>query len=195
MKKIIVTGATGFIGKKIVNNLIQRGDEVTVFTRSVEKAKKQFPRAHDYVKWDYSSSNWFSKLNGKDAVIHLAGENVMSKRWSDEHKKNILTSRIDSTRALVNAIEQLPLKPKTFISASAVGYYGNSEQPVDEYSNHGDDFLARVVSAWEDESKKVEQYKIRRINIRTGIVLDRNEGALTRMITQFNFYLRLIMKT
>lgn len=189
MKKIILTGATGLIGKKIADKLIQRGDNVTILTRSVENAMRLIPNAADYVKWDYNKDNWHMKLERIDAVIHLAGENVMAKRWNKKHKENILKSRIETTRALVNAIINAENKPKIFISASAVGFYGNSEQPVTENSLPGKDFLSNVVNAWEDESKKVDEYKVRRSNIRTGIVLDENEGALAQMITPFKYFL------
>ena len=90
MKKIIITGATGFIGKRIAEELISRGDEVTIFTRSVKNAKQKISNAYDYVEWNPELNNWYKKLEDKDAVVHLAGENVMAKRWKVKHKKNIL---------------------------------------------------------------------------------------------------------
>lgn len=188
MKKVIVTGATGFLGKKITKELISRGDEVTIFTRSVENAKQKISNAYDYVEWKPELNNWSHKLEDKDAVVHLAGENVMAKRWNQEHKKNILSSRIDGTKSLVNTIVRLKNKPEVFISASAVGYYGNSEKPVNENSQPGKDFLAEVVNEWEKEASKVELCGVRRVSIRTGIVLDANEGALVPMINQFKFF-------
>lgn len=188
MKKVIITGATGFLGKRITEELITCGDEVTIFTRSVENAKQKIANAYDYVKWNPEQNNWYHKLEDKDAVIHLAGENVMAKRWNAEHKKNILSSRVEGTRSLVNAIGRLKNKPEVFITASAVGYYGNSEKTVNENSEPGKDFLAEVVNAWEKEASKVESCGVRRVSIRTGIVLDANEGALVPMINQFKFF-------
>jgi len=188
MKKVIVTGATGFIGKRIIKELISRGDEVTIFTRSVEHAKQKITSAYDYVEWNPDLNDWYHKLEDKNAVIHLAGENVMAKRWNAEHKKNILSSRVEGTRSLVNAIGHLKNKPEVFITASAVGYYGNSEKSVNENSEPGKDFLAEVVNAWEKEASKVESCGVRRVSIRTGIVLDANEGALVPMINQFKFF-------
>ncbi|NJD23035.1 MAG: TIGR01777 family protein [Melioribacter sp.] len=188
MKKVIITGATGFIGKRITEELITRGDEVTIFTRSVENAKQKIPNAYDYVEWNPELNDWSHKLEDKDAVVHLAGENVMAKRWNLKHKKNILSSRVEGTRSLVNAIGRLKNKPEVFITASAVGYYGNSEKPVNENSEPGEDFLAEVVNAWEKEAGNVESYGVRRVSIRTGIVLDANEGALVPMINQFKFF-------
>ena len=188
MKKIIITGATGFLGKRITEELISRGDEVTIFTRSVKNAKKNISNAYDYVELYPELNNWYKKMEDKDAVVHLAGENVMAKRWNDERKKNILMSRVEGTRSLVNAIEQLKNKPEVFISASAVGFYGNSEKPVNENSTPGKDFLSGVVTAWESEARKVESYGVRRVSVRIGIVLDASEGALAPMINQFKFF-------
>ncbi len=188
MKRVIITGATGFLGKRIAEELIARGDEVTIFTRSVKNAKQKISNAYDYVEWNPELNNWYQKLEDKDAVVHLAGENVMAKRWNVKHKKNILSSRIEGTRSLVNAIGQLENKPKVFISASAIGFYGNSENPVNENLEPGRDFLAEVVNAWESEASKVESCGVRRVSIRTGIVLDTNEGALVPMINQFRFF-------
>lgn len=188
MKKVIITGATGFLGKRIAEKLILRGDEVTIFTRSVKNAKQKISNAYDYIEWNPELNNWYQKMEDKDAVVHLAGENVMAKRWNAEHKKSILSSRVERTRSLVNAIGHLKDKPKAFISASAVGYYGNSEKPVNEDSAPGKDFLSEVVNAWEKEASKVELYGVRRVSIRTGIVLDTNEGALVPMINQFKFF-------
>ena len=188
MKKIVLTGATGLIGKRIADKLIRRGDKVTIFTRSVKNAKQKISNAYDYVEWNPELNNWYQKLEDKDAVVHLAGENVMAKRWNAEHKNNILSSRVDGTRSLVNAIGHLKNKPESFISASAIGFYGNSEKPVNEDSAPGKDFLSEVVKAWESEASKVESCRVRRVSIRTGIVLDTNEGALVPMINQFKFF-------
>lgn len=188
-RKVVITGATGLIGKKIADLLIQRGDELTIFTRSIDKAKQIIPDAAEYVEWNLSLDNWQAALDGKYAVIHLAGENVMAKRWNEKQKKNIFNSRIDTTRSLVNAIENTAYMPKVFLAASAIGYYGNSEQSVSEESEPGNDFLSGVVKAWEDETKKVDLFKVRRVNVRTGIVLDKNEGALAQMITPFKYFI------
>ncbi|MFA7227556.1 MAG: TIGR01777 family oxidoreductase [Melioribacteraceae bacterium] len=188
MKKIIVTGGTGLIGKKIAGNLIKRGDAITIFSRNPVNAQKIIPGAAEYIRWDYRLNDWQAAIEGKDAVIHLAGESVLAGKWTDLRKKNILESRVDSTRALADAILKAQNKPRVFVSASAVGYYGNSEVPVDEESPAGKDFLADVVSLWENESKKIDSSNIRRVNIRTGIVLDKNEGAFARMVTPYKFF-------
>jgi uncharacterized protein (TIGR01777 family) len=189
MKRVVLTGGTGLIGRRIADKLIRRGDELTLFTRNTDIARKIVPGAAEYVYWGNNSEEWTKCLSGKDAVIHLAGENIFAGRWNDARKKNILKSRVDSTSALVRAIASSEIRPQVFISASAVGYYGSSEAPVDEETPAGNDFLAEVVSSWENESKKIDSFNIRRVNIRTGIVLDKSEGALARMITPYRFFI------
>jgi len=189
MKNIVITGATGFIGKKVTNLLIARGDKVTVFTRSVEKAEKIFPGAENLIIWNQGAESGSFSFESIDAVIHLAGENVMGRRWSEQHKKNLLASRVSGTRELTEALEKAKNKPEVFISASAVGYYGNSEEAVDEYSPSGNDFLAGVVKSWEDETKRVDPMKIRRVNIRIGLVLDGKEGTLAKMVVPFRYFI------
>ncbi|OGU57489.1 MAG: TIGR01777 family protein [Ignavibacteria bacterium RBG_13_36_8] len=190
-KRIVITGATGMIGTRVTKELIDRGDEVIIFSRSPQRAKNVIKGAKEYVLWTQNAKRemiWEDSLEGVDAVIHLSGENVMSKRWNDEHKQNILNSRIDTTKALVDALAEVKKKPEVFICASAIGYYGSSEEKeFDEYSEAGNDFLAGVVKQWEEEARRVGEYSIRYIGIRTGIVLDKNEGALARMLTPFKF--------
>ncbi len=188
-RKIVIAGATGLIGKKFCSRLIERGDEVTILTRSVDNAKTVIPRAAKYVYWNLLSSDWMKELEGADAVINLAGENLMAKRWTDEHKKNIRDSRIVATQKIIEAVTSLKEKPKVFVSASAVGFYGSSENEVDETSKMGEGFLAQLVDDWEKETQKVDELNIRRVNIRIGIVLDKNEGALAKMITPFKFFI------
>lgn len=190
-KRIVITGATGLIGSGITEKLIARGDEVIVFSRSPKKAEKKIPGAFNYVKWQYDSmGEWVESIEGADTVIHLAGENIMSNRWNDAHKKKVLDSRVAGTRNLVDAIAQAEKKPEVFICASGIDYYDDSiEAEYDEESEPGEGFLTNVVKSWEDEAAKVEQYDVRRISIRTGIVLDKQEGALAKMITPFKFFI------
>ena len=189
MRKIVLTGATGFLGKKIVRKLIDRGDEICILTRSVENAKKIFPTVNSIIEWSPDSNVWHSSLEGADAVINLAGENVLARRWIEEHMRKILSSRVNSVQSLISAIEHVKNRPKVFISASAVGYYGNREEAVDENSKRGKDFMADVVTKWENETKKIDTFAVRRVNIRIGIVLDKKNGALAKMILPFKFFI------
>jgi len=190
-KRIIITGATGLIGKKLVNTLINRGDEVIVFSRDVKKAKSIFPKAKECVEWDYRNpDSWKSKLENADAVIHLAGINLFSKRWNVDFKKAILESREVSTKNLVEAIKSCVNKPEVFISASGIGYYGDcGETVLNENSPKGNDFLADVCEVWERESRKIGDYGIRNVQIRTGLVLSPEDGALKQMLLPFKFFI------
>ena len=187
--KIVVTGATGLIGKKIVNRLIERGDEVIIFSRSIELSKSKIPNASKHVHWSVNEKNWQKELDGVDSLIHLAGENVMGKRWTENHKKKVLDSRVNGTKNLIEAISSVDKKPSSFICASAVGYYGNSELPVDETSLPADDFLASVVKQWEKQAAEVEKYSVRRVSVRIGIVLDKKDGALVPFINTFKNFI------
>ncbi len=187
--KIIVTGATGLIGKKLVSELLKRNNEVTVFTRSVKRAEKLM-NATEFVEWNpVNISAWINNLGGKDAIINLAGENIMGKRWDENHKRKIVQSRLITTRALVNAMYHVEQKPSVFISASAIGYYGFSEDKIfTEESPAGKDFLADLTQRWEREASDAEYSGIRRVSLRIGIVLDKNEGALSKMILPFKLF-------
>lgn len=190
-KRIIVTGATGLIGRKLVNALLQRGDNAVVFSRSVNKAKNIFPNSIELVEWDYLKPElWKSKLENSDAVIHLAGINLFAKRWSNDFKKTVLESRKLSTNNLVEAIKSVAKKPEVFISASGIGYYGDcGEAVLHETSPKGNDFLADVCDVWESEAQKIGDYGIRNIQIRTGLVLSPEDGVLKQMLLPFKLYI------
>ena len=191
MKNIIITGATGLVGKRIIKLLLARGYSVTALTRNSEKASSLLPPEVNLVEWDFKSvsGTLISEMGRADSVIHLAGENVLAKRWNEQHKKSIYNSRVKSTAFLAEAIEENPHRPESFISASAVGYYGTvGGLPVNENSPWGNDFLSAVTKDWENASAPLEKLGIRRVFVRTGIVLDRNEGALAKMITPFRFF-------
>jgi hypothetical protein len=189
-KQIVITGATGLIGRSLCTFLNNKGDEITVFTRDIENGKKVLPFITRFVEWNYRNQElWQDELNGKDAVIHLAGANVFGKRWSKKYKSIIMESRKNATRNLVSAIGGIKNKPGVFISSSAVGYYGNQgSQIITEDSPAGNDFLADVCKVWEKEASLVEKSGVRRVSIRTGIVLDTDEGALKKMIPAFKLF-------
>lgn len=180
------------IGKRLSKAILEKEYQLIVFTRSPKKAKAIIPGADSYVYWDSTSAGgdeWKDYIKEADTVIHLAGENVMAKRWSDEHKKNVIESRRLGTKKLVDAIASSDKKPGLFLSASAIGYYGYDPQKTfNEDSPSGSDFFADVVRIWEEETLKVKSNNIREVRIRIGIVLDKNEGALAKMITPFKFF-------
>ncbi len=188
--KIALTGATGLIGTKLYFKLGGQGHELTVISRDSENAEKVLPGASEYLTWNYRQANLRSdSLEGMDAVIHLAGSNIFGKRWSEDYKKEIFESRIISTKILVETMSGLKEKPECFISSSAVGYYGDSgNELLNESASSGSDFLAYVCKEWEKEARKADSSGIRTVNIRTGIVLDKNGGALARMMVPFKMF-------
>ncbi|MDR3610903.1 MAG: TIGR01777 family oxidoreductase [Ignavibacteriaceae bacterium] len=189
-RKIVITGATGLIGGEICRKLHEKGDEITIFTRGVNKGRALFPFLNNIIEWDYNKpETWRNELNGKDAIIHLAGANVFGERWSSRYKRIIMESRRGATRNLVESIGLINNRPKVFISSSAVGYYGsNGDEELTEGSPAGTDFLSTVCQEWEYEAKQVERYGVRRVSIRTGIVLSAEEGALKRMLLPYKMF-------
>ena len=182
--KITVTGATGLIGRQLVAALKQRGDEVTVLSRSPESAGKSLGVAA--VAWDpINEEAPVDAINGADAVVHLAGEPV-SQRWTAKSKEAIRASRVDGTSNLVAAMRQAQTRPGAFISGSAVGWYGPlGSEPVDESAPAGSDFLAQVCADWERAAEQANELGIRTAIIRTGVVLAAGGGALAKMLPPF----------
>ncbi len=190
-KKIILTGATGVIGSRLCKLLISRGDKVIVLSRDVKRAKDNLRIDAEFINWNYisplSKEVNFDEVN---AVIHLAGANLFERRWDNDYKKIILESRTLSTRILAQSINSSSVKPSVFISSSAVGYYGNKgNEIITESSLPGNDFLSSVCKQWENESIIVESSNVRRVNIRTGIVLNSEEGALKQMLLPFKLFI------
>jgi uncharacterized protein len=179
--RITLTGATGFIGRSLVETLRGRGDELTVLTRHPRPGTN--PR---YLEWDTRSAPPLEALRA-DAIFHLAGESV-AQRWTPEVKRRIRSSRVDSTRALVEAIEHSPQRPSVLISMSAIGFYGSrGDEVLTESSAPGSDFLADTSIEWEREAQRASGLGVRVVNPRIGIVLGRDGGALDRMLTPFRF--------
>lgn len=186
--KVVVAGANGLIGKHLVAKLRARGDEVVALVRKA--GNDGWAKGSTVVTWDGKNQGpWTAHLNGVDAVVNLAGAPVAGKRWSAEWKKVILDSRIDSTRAVVTAIQGALKKPGVFIGGSAIGYYGfPGETVIDESTAAGSDFLAGVCRDWEAESKKAEEAGVRTVLLRTGVVLAPDGGALEQMVPPFKAF-------
>jgi uncharacterized protein (TIGR01777 family) len=189
-KKIIITGATGLIGSHLCMALTRRGDSVTVFSRNVESARRLLGNNFDYVNWDYKKPNeWQNSFDNHDAIIHLAGANLSSQRWTRKYKAIILESRVEGTKSLVEALKKLQTKIKVFISSSAVGYYGSrSDKILTEESESGSDFLARVCVKWEKEAQKADELGIRTAILRQGVVFSSDVGALKKFLLPFKFF-------
>lgn len=191
--KIVITGATGFVGTRLVKKLSQLGHEILIFSRNIERAKRIFPLTSfptvtiiNYVPTQ--SGSWQEKLSGYDAVINLAGEPIAEHKWTPEQKKILLESREIGTAKIVEAIANADDQPKVLINASAIGYYGTSEtKTFDENSPSGNDFLAEICQKWENSAKKVEELSVRLVIFRFGIILG-NGGALAKMIPPFRLF-------
>lgn len=180
--KIAVTGASGLIGSSFVKAAIARGDEVI-------KLVRRKPKTSNEVFWDPATGQIdHLLLDGVDAIVHLAGAGVGDKRWSEKYKKEILQSRVNSTKLIVQAIARMPRPPKVLVSASAIGFYGDTaEKSVDENSPAGTGFLAEVCLAWEAAAKPAKQYGVRVVHPRTGLVLGRSGGLLKKLYPIFFF--------
>jgi len=181
--KVVVTGATGRIGSRLVVALKARGDEVTVLSRDPKKASDQLDV--EAVAWDAKSEAAPPKaLAGNDAVVHLAGEDV-GQRWTDSAKKEILASREQGTKNLVHSIFDVKPRPGVLVCASGANYYGaRGEEPVTESEPPGRDWLADVCVRWERQADTA-MIGTRVVKMRTGIVLDAGGGALAKMLPPF----------
>lgn len=170
--RVAVTGATGTIGREVVRQLRERDDEVVAVSRNPASA------GLEAVGWDGLD------LSGFYGVINLAGSPI-DQRWTDEGKKKIRDSRLDSTRRVVEALRSADPRPQVLVSQSAEGYYPRGDAPVAEDSGPGRGFLSEVVQAWEAEARKGEDLGVRVVTARTGVVLSRAGGALAKMLTPF----------
>ncbi len=199
--RVTVTGATGLIGPRLVTALRARGDDVTVLSRDPERALSRLERSTrpstpaggasvglQALPWELMREPAPSAaLAGRDAVVHLAGENV-AQRWSASAKQEIRESRVAGTRQLVQTLGSLgdSERPRVLLGASAIGYYGaHGDEPIDEEAPAGTDFLAQTCAAWEEQTVAAERFGTRVVRLRTGVVLDRDGGALGKMLTPF----------
>jgi uncharacterized protein (TIGR01777 family) len=183
--RVTVSGATGRIGTALVRALGARGDDVTVLTRDPERARAALGGVHA-AGWDPAAGPApAAALAGRDGVVHLAGEDV-AQRWTPAAKRRIRDSRELGTRRLVEGLRAAEPRPRVLVAASAVGYYGpRGDERVDESAPPGGDFLAGVCAAWEREAAAATELGMRVVHLRTGVVLDRDGGALAKMLPFF----------
>ncbi|KIO76616.1 cell division inhibitor [Pedobacter lusitanus] len=182
---ILLTGATGMLGRDLIKTLLKRGDKISVLSRR--------PQQIDQVKvflWDvYKQEIDPDCLEGVDSIIHLAGENIAKEKWSDQRKKEIIDSRVLSTQLLYKTITENSNQVKHFISAAAVGYYGSrGDEILTEESNPGNNFLADCCVKWENAIDQGRELGLRIVKIRTGVVLAKDEGALEAMAKPIRFF-------
>jgi uncharacterized protein (TIGR01777 family) len=193
--RVVVTGATGYIGRPLVGALRGRGDEVIALTR--DPARARLGDGVTLVQADLESPGpWQDALAGTDVIVHLAGEPMDGKRWNARQKQIIRDSRVEGTRGLVDAVRALPgpRRPTALIAASGIDYYppaagpdGFDDDDVTERDPPGDDFMARLCRDWEAEAELAEEAGLRVVRMRTGVVLGPG-GALARMAGPFRFF-------
>ncbi len=177
--KIVASGMSGFIGRPLLERLKNKHEVVCLKRRGPAKAGE--------VLWDPAvRGEWMRLVDGADAVLNLSGEPIAGKRWTKAQKKELITSRLNTVRALADAMSAAQQKPKVFVSASAIGFYGDrGNEPVTEASAPGSGFLPDVCREWERQALKAESLGIRTVLLRTGVVLGRNGGALAKMLPPF----------
>ncbi|HEU4523308.1 MAG TPA: TIGR01777 family oxidoreductase [Thermoanaerobaculia bacterium] len=179
--KIVVAGGSGFIGQPLVTHLEGAGHDVAVLTRNPATV-----RAGRALLWDgKSQGTWSDEVGSADAVVNLAGENIGDRRWTAKRKQDLISSRVDATHALVEAIRGAPPRERIFISASGANYYAAGlEQELGEDGPHGGGFLGELTARWEGEARRVEG-AARLVILRFGVVIGAGGGALARMLLPF----------
>ncbi|MDO8688838.1 MAG: TIGR01777 family oxidoreductase [Dehalococcoidia bacterium] len=186
--RIIITGGSGLIGKSLTRSLVSGGHEVVVLSRNPARVSG-LPVGARAARWDASTGEGWSQLAEDAAIVNLAGENISLGRWTSEVKQRIRESRLSAGKAVVNAVETSPSRPRVLIQASAVGYYGpRGNEELREDSPPGGDFLAQVCIDWEASTAPVEEMGVRRAVIRTSPVFAAREGVLPRMTLPFRFF-------
>ncbi|ULA59533.1 MAG: Cell division inhibitor [Nitrospira sp.] len=184
---IVVTGGTGFIGHALMEELSRAGHDILVLSRKPHSSTRSKVR---YIEWDARSAGpWQDAVAAADAVVNLAGEPIAEGRWTSARKRILVESRVLATRLLVDAIATRPRPLPVLLSASGIGYYGPQDDRVlDERSPLGEGFLAQLSAAWEAEALRAGQFGTRVVLLRTGMVLERDGGALPKMMLPFQLF-------
>lgn len=177
-KHVLLTGGTGFVGRRLQGGLVASGHMLSVVTRH--------PERHRTARAGVEYQSWPPDLSRQQAVVHLAGEPLFARRWNADVKHEIRRSRVETTRALVEAMAASAQRPEVLVCASAVGWYGDrGDEQLDERSGPGQGFLAEVCQAWEAEAVRAEAFGVRVVRLRIGVVLGPGGGALQRMLLPF----------
>jgi uncharacterized protein (TIGR01777 family) len=189
--RIFVAGGSGLVGTRLIRALSQRGDEVVLLTRRPEAVQETFGPSAQVVSGDPTQPGpWMESVDGCDAVVNLAGENLFARRWNEAFKQLLHDSRVRSTETIVQALARQPRTAagaaKVLVNASAIGYYGpHGDEELTEESPAGDDFLARLCVDWEQAARKAEGHGVRVVLSRTGVVLDPEGGPLAMLLPIF----------
>lgn len=182
--KVLITGSTGLVGRALVAALVKQGHSVCRLVRPGTNANDAAGGFN--VAWNPATGELGGAAVGPDAVVNLAGASIGEGRWTAKRKEELRASRVNTTRALIEAIGRMNVKPSVFVSASAIGYYGNrGDEVLTEESVAGEDFLAGIAKEWEAEARKAEAWKTRVVLARLGIVMASEGGALAKMLTPF----------
>lgn len=183
--KILITGATGFIGQALVHTLLKHDHRLIVVSRSSRQSESHEGRVRHIIWNPQDEKTVLREMDGTDAVINLAGEPI-AQRWTEKRKQKILKSRVQATRIIHQSIKEATVKPQVLINASAVGYYGvRGNEALGEEAVPGSGFLAEVCKSWEAHAIRVEDFNVRVARLRFGIVLGPNGGALKLMLPPF----------
>lgn len=187
--KVMISGGTGMIGSALASSLVNDGHEVVILTRQNSPANFN-SNGIRFVQWDGKTANdWVAELENTDAVVNLTGENLSNSLWTEKQKRKIVASRVDAGKAMVDGFAKVSHKPGVLIQASGSGAYGTSEERIfTESDDYGSDFLAEVTRDWEASTLPVEKMDIRRVIIRSGVVLGKKKGALRLMTLPFRFF-------
>jgi len=188
--KVVVSGGSGFIGQALCRSLGRQGMSVTILSRNPLQATPLQNHAVKVVEWDgMTTGRWELELVSATAVINLAGEPIAGGRWTQKRKQLIVDSRVKATRLLAQAISRLPEKPRVLINASGIGYYGTSQEiRFDENNGPGSDFFADLCMAWEEAALTAQSAGVRVVCLRTGMVLEKDGGALKNMVPPFRAF-------
>jgi uncharacterized protein len=185
-KTVLITGATGLIGRHIAAALIGRGDEYIALTTNVEAAKKKLTNAKKVVGFNDIQTLQDEKI---DAIINLAGRNLADKRWNDKFKQEICDSRIKTTKKIVELISNMKQKPEVLISASGADYYGDTgDKDIYEDAPHANDFMGKLCNDWESEALKAEALGVRAVILRTSFVIAKDSNAAKKFAMPFRFF-------
>jgi uncharacterized protein (TIGR01777 family) len=189
--KIIIPGGSGLIGTALTTLLARNSHQVIVLSRRPEIVQPRLPSGASAMLWDgMTTHGWGEQVEGADAVVNLAGENIGAQRWTPSRKHAILHSRVNAGKAVLQAILGAKAKPKMLLQASAVGYYGASDDRLlPETALAGDDFMAEICKPWENSTAAAEEAGVRRVVVRTGVVLSSRKGALPRLLLPMRLFI------
>lgn len=189
--KIIIAGGTGFIGRHVSRLLSHEGHSVILLSRHTPEDKHLVNIPAKHIQWDgCTQGEWTQECDGADVVINLSGAPIADSRWTEKRKQALIDSRVQSTKALLQAISSWRNKPHTFMTASGIGFYGDrGEEVVNESSTPGEGFLRQLCQAWEGAAMEGEALGLRIISLRIGMVLGPDGGALSKMTLPFRMFL------